>query len=232
MPKARRNGKPYTRGAKFTDLEREEIKEEVAKWDRFGFTQRRIAEKLKEVLNVTVGQVQVGNYIASIRQEYRDSKLMNRNEVVVQELKVLMDVRAESIAAWDRSKRNAKKIVTKRVPPRKCLKCKGTGNAGVKGKCPVCLGKKKIQFPPETTKTVEGRTPASEYMALILQTNRAIRELLGLDEAIKLDVTTATLDLNALIREQYSLVGGHEVIVHDVDSRIVEGIPVLTEGRP
>jgi hypothetical protein len=207
-------------------IETAEVEAEIAKWDRFGLTQRRIVVKIQENLGIKISQPIVCRAIQRVRAEYRESALMHRNEMVVQEMKVLVDVRAEAIEAWERSKRNSRKVIRKKVPPRDCFKCKGTGAGGNKGPCKVCGGKKVIKFPPEVTSTVEGRLPASEYLNVIIQTNRAIRELLGLDEAIKLDVTTKSIDLNALLRDQYTLQeNGRRAIVHPIDERTFAGIP-------
>jgi predicted transcriptional regulator len=213
-------------GPKFTEDEMPKVLERVAELDALGFSQWDIARDLG------VSQPSVSGYLRKIVEEYKASRIEERRVWVFKEIKVLLWMRKEAVQAWEESKKSARKRVTKLIPPRTCYKCKGDGAAsspGKKGgKCPVCLGKKILAMPPEVTKTVEGRLPEAGYLAVIAQTDRAIRDLMGLDEATKLDINMKTVDWTALLQEA---LGGQnpEDIMKEVDADTFKDIPLVLE---
>src|SRR4051812_23819915 len=93
--------------SKFTKTEREAVLAEVARLDRLGWNQFEIATAVK------VTQPQVCHYLRKIRQRHQDSQLEERGALVREKLEQYRDVMLEAWAAWERSRRDARRLTRK-----------------------------------------------------------------------------------------------------------------------
>lgn len=84
-------------GAKFTDLEREMVKERVAALHLKGYTQTAIAKE------VGVAQSMVCVYISQLKEEYRSRAVHHKGEQIQEKLEQFALLRAEAYQAWERS---------------------------------------------------------------------------------------------------------------------------------
>lgn len=163
-----------------------------------GYSIREIALK---VLGGRVSHATVVNDIKEIKQRYNESILESRQALVRERLDLLRDIRQEAFEAWERSKENAEKRTTKMTPGLEALLKKrkrgARGRRDQKGQ-EVTTDQLKDMFISELTEVVEGRLPASEYMNIILKTVEQERALLGLDEALKVDMSVGSLNWSDL----------------------------------
>lgn len=171
----------------YTTTDKQKMLDEVARLERLGYSQTQIGEI------VGVGQPTVCRYVKEVRQRYLDSQLDTRHAYVVRELAVLMDVRREAAMALEESKLPAEKKVIREREPKPCPSCRrpvpGGGRKEPRKKCRLCKGSGFWVPPPDVTDTITGRLAHAEYMRVIVETSKAVRELLGLDEAVKVDVS-------------------------------------------
>ena len=194
-------------GPKFGPTEHEEVLVEVGRLDRMGLSQYEIARRVK------VSQPMVSGYLAKVRERYKRSILAERHEAVVEQLELLKDVRRRAFEALDESGKDWRKVLLEELSNQ-------SGDGGYR----------------KRAETTEARTPAAEYMRIILDTVKQTRELLGLDEVVKLDielkgaVTTTTLapaDFFALLSGQATVSEKGEVV------KVVQsGEAVVSEEDP
>lgn len=193
--------KPRSRGGgpKFTPSEREAVLNEVARLDRWGYSQEQIGKKLAEAGFATVTGGMVCNYLKEIRERYRNAAMVERHEAVLEKLALLREIRREALEAWERSKEDARRRVEKKVPPLsidtsdlgKDAEAKRGKTKGKKGKKPklvqrpVSPEEEREMLISEIVDTIEGRLPANQYLATVLDTIKSERELLGLDMPTK-----------------------------------------------
>jgi predicted transcriptional regulator len=123
-------------------------------------------------VNVTQGQVSM--YLATIKKRYVETQVWSRAEEVEQEVDRLKFIMKEAFDAWDASKEDKCKIIDESV----------TSDFGEK----IKLGKVK-----------EKQTGNSQYLAIILDCIKQIRELKGLDAPKKIEATVQTLDWTPLV---------------------------------
>lgn len=155
---------------KHTPTQLEEVKAKVAKLDRMGWTQWRIARE------VGVSQPQVSMYLKSIREEYQERRFHDRDAKVNEVLAALRDVREEAYEALLRSKEDARRRTKETLKPGKPPKAR-------KGERPPRGGTGYTKV----IEQLEGRLARGEYLTVILMTWQQERELLGLDEPKKVD---------------------------------------------
>lgn len=169
---------------------REEALATTAQLNRMGYTETDIAKKLG------VSQPQVSYDIKKIKERYRDAILQTRHAIVIEKLETLQDIRKGVTEEFQHSKA-LQKVVTEKEPERKCLVCQGLGQIAVPSGdeikvCDACKGKGKTGGVVKRTETAGGDYRA--YYSIILDTLKQERELLGLDEATKIDVKTTGWD--------------------------------------
>lgn len=156
------------RGPKIkSDHKRETVLAEVSKWAVRGFSQRAIATKLEETMGVKVTQPQIGVYLKQVNERYKAEAIEDRRIMVMRKLEELREVRNEAWVAWEKSKEDVEKRV------------KETGETEKGG-----FSKDRLE--------VIGRLPGGEYLQVVLNCIKAERELLGLDEAMKVNMSVVT----------------------------------------
>jgi hypothetical protein len=117
---------------------------------------------------------QIGYDLKQIRERYKAATLASRQEQVMKVLAGIYHVREEAYAAYLKSMEPGEKTVTKtRTTP-----------GGIS---------------EEEAHEVVGQNPGNEYLQTILQTFKQERELLGLDEALKVEHTgNVVIDWHAM----------------------------------
>lgn len=89
-----------------TTLDRERTKQEVARWQAFGYSSRQIEAKLGgRVSHVTVCQ-----YLKEVAEGYRTSQLSSREQYVNEKLEQIRLLRMEAFAAWEKSKLEVRSV--------------------------------------------------------------------------------------------------------------------------
>ncbi len=155
--------KKHTGGPKLkSQTDKERVLAEVQKWSIQGLNQREIAEKLV-LIGVNVSQPMVGVYLKQINERYKEATLGDRRQAVMEKLAEYKLIRTEAYEAWHKSKEDYFKRV----------KEEGTAGEG--------------SFSKEKEEE-GGRLAGAQYLQIVLDCIKAERELLGLDEAMKVDV--------------------------------------------
>ncbi len=171
---------------------REWILAEVARYDRRGYSVAQIAE----IMCVSPGQVRYD--LKEVKKEYLDRAMDERKVAVQAMLDGYREIRAVAWEAYDRSTRNAKKRTEEWAP--KISPKQGGADKGLKKPAPGSAEHTLIKF--KEIIQVHGRLPANEYLQTVMQTYKAERELLGLDEPDKLITGTINLwDLFKKVKE-------------------------------
>lgn len=179
---------PKIKGAAFKDT----VLAEVGRLDRCGFSQSRIAAKMKETIGYAVTQPMVHRYLKEIKEKYKNRVMEDRSAKVSEMLEQLRDVRAAAWEAYERSKEDAERVVKEAMPPKDGDKKKPKrGRDGETAEQSLVLLKQII--------TTEGRLPGNAYLNTVLATLQAERDLLGLDAPKEVDVRQiTTLNWDAL----------------------------------
>ena len=203
-----------------SDVEKEADMAEIGRLHRMGFTYREIAAK------TGISLPTIAKDLKAIKARYNEAHTLDRAAIIRERLDLLQDIKNEAFKAWERSKRDAIRRTTKKVPLRE-----DDGGEGLKGslkKKPPKRGKGRIPKEPSTdelkrmfvtelTEVREGRLPASEYMNIVLKTIEQERALLGLDEALKVDLTGVGSFWDALIvARQGSPVRGDDALEAEI----------------
>lgn len=178
----------------------------VAQLARMGFTHTDIASRLG------VSAATVSNHVKEVKQRYNRTVEADRKELVQRELEVLMDTRRLAYDAFLKSGDPAETVVKETQGRFDCRRCDGTGETGGNEPqvCEKCDGTGLYTPPPKLKRILAGRLPAAEFLRIVLETTKQIREMLGLDEAAK-----------------FSLVDGQGVSVFDrVYSALSSGDPI------
>lgn len=172
---------------KHTPTQVEEVLEKVAWMDRRGWNQYQIAKECK------VTQPQVSYYLKKIRARYKERQLEHKDAAIQQQLEALREIRREAWLAWEKSKADSKSktVQTSTAPKSKLPK----GEASDK---PDAGSTIESQARILEIVTTEGRLPSNPYLQTIMDTLKAERDLLGLDEAKKVDVRSVTIDWHKL----------------------------------
>jgi transcriptional regulator with XRE-family HTH domain len=199
--KSRRKKNPESKKTeRRTPTERVQSLARIAEMDRKGYTQVQIAEA------IGVSESQISQDLRQIRLDYRNSYRWEYEERVEEKLQQLREVRKEAWEAWERSKLPVTKKTSRSVAPLRVGK-KGKRQSDEDDEVefvdledadnPLL----KLQL-VETVEVVEQRLPASEYLTIVLKTYEAERDILGLDAAKKIDITTMTIDWEALAKRR------------------------------
>jgi DNA-binding Lrp family transcriptional regulator len=155
-------------------LEREEHLEVIAKMDRRGYSQRRIAEMLG------ISQRQVGEDLKKLKKVYIESQIKERHEYVTEKLEQYREIREEAWLAWERSKEDFLRIQETHEQD------------------PSAEDATHAPYIYKTVRTREGRLPANEYIRTVMSCLEAERDLLGLDAPKKLDMKQLLIDWDAV----------------------------------
>ncbi len=150
-------------GPKRSTLEREADLDKVAKWDLMGYSQC----KMVEMLGGKVTQQQISLDLQEIKSRYKTRTTSTRNEKVQEILERIRVTRNEAWLAWEKSKSDSTKLVEE----------SGSTGAGT-------------TF-DKTVETTEGSCGDPAFLRIIADCDKQERELLGLDQPIKLDHTGA-----------------------------------------
>lgn len=164
---------------KHTPTQLEEVKARVAKLDRMGWTQVEIARDVK------VTQGMVSQYLKAVREETRARVRAGQEDRINELLATYADIRAEAWREWERSRTDAT-AVTKEV-----MKPAGRAPKGKDGK-PA----RTIRGYQKRVEELRGRLGGGNYLAIILDTIKEERDLLGLDAPKK--VESKSLNLHAV----------------------------------
>ncbi len=181
-----------------TATEKEAVFAEVAKLDRRGYSQPRIAQL------VGVSQPRVSMMLKELRQKYAKTQMAATADSVAEKLEQFREARAELWEAWEKSKKDHERRVEEYGRPREGKEGDGKPELKVPRPKPE-KGKKGTPLPGSIEDslerfklivTAEGRLPQSTYMSLILQTLQAECELLMLTkrEGINLSVGIGSVD--------------------------------------
>lgn len=140
-------------GPKRSKLQREMDLAEIARLDRRGWTQLQIGQKLG------LSQTMVSSELRRLMKRYKEAQMEDIQAKVGRKVRILEDLIHEAYKAFDRSKKDAKKVV---VEAYEGQSHNGSG--------------------PSTTTTIttEGRLPANEYLVTIMKAIKEAAELEGL----------------------------------------------------
>lgn len=144
-----------------------EILQLVAKLDRRGWTQFQIRDEVERQFGTSFAQPMVSRWLKEIRQQYRETMISERREAVAAKVEEYREIRREAWLAWERSGEDAEKLVEEYGVV--------SEPAGFDDSVTSEVLIKRII-------TREGRLPDNAYLATIVKTLEAERELLGLDE--------------------------------------------------
>jgi ParB-like chromosome segregation protein Spo0J len=181
-------------GPKFGVVERADAKRRALEMDLYGYTQAEIAQVLG------VSQPLISEWLRAAAERLREQQMQNRAEMVRRETDVLLAVRREAYEALQKSKEDAGREVeevTEYADGQECRK---------------------------TRKERSGRLASAEHLRVIIETEKQLAALHGLDEAAKLAVFAGqTLDWDTLVRTGGAAVAGPD----PVEARIVDtaGVP-------
>lgn len=142
-------------------LQREADLQEVAKLTRLGYNQAEIVVKL----DGRVCHQQVSYDLETIRKRHLDSIIDDRRVLALEALEVIRLVRKEAYLAWMKSQEDEETLVDESQ----------TGNRGASSR---------------QTHKKKGQVGNPEFLKIIRDTVKDERELLGLDEAVKIDITS------------------------------------------
>lgn len=156
---------------------------QVEKLLRRGIPQVQIA---KEV-GVSPGQISLD--CRAIRERWEEEYKLERRNMLMEKLAANEEIRAEAWAAWERSKEDAVKNVEEKIPIPEDENNGDEERTKRPRKRRMTAEESLIKIKEILTR--EGRLPANAYLATIMETHKADRELLGLDAAQKVDVVVA-----------------------------------------
>jgi AcrR family transcriptional regulator len=167
-------------GKQRTDVEKEDHLQRIAPLHAMGLSAYEIADRLG------VSHTTVYHDIAEVKRRFNAAAMESHGAMVQEKLAILREVRKEAYAAWERSKQDTWKATTRKVPV--TLKEKPGGRRTGRKPAEPAPDQLREMFTTELTEVREGRLPASEYMNIILKTVEQERAILGLDEALKIDL--------------------------------------------
>jgi len=85
-------------------VEREQVKECAARWDRRGYSQVRIVEKVVEELSIRVHQTTISALLREVREDYKGRTFDQRSALVAEKVEQYRDIVEEMWDAWYRSR--------------------------------------------------------------------------------------------------------------------------------
>jgi predicted transcriptional regulator len=175
----------------------------IAKLDRRGYSQSEIARV------VGVSQQQISEDLKVIRKRYREEAMAEYKERVEEKRAQLREVRAEAWRAWERSKKDARKVVEE----------ERTLSDGTEGS-------------EKKTTTTEGQLPDATYLRVVIETLRDECSLDGLNAPQKVNANVNVIDWGELFkRTMDSEVDQVEQRLAEIEAEVLAG-PVLPTPTP
>jgi hypothetical protein len=200
---------------------REQVLDALALWDRQGYTQQQMGSvKMPERFGFTLSVGQVSKNLAIVKRRYANAAMASRQEKVNEQLAALRDVRREAWEAYHLSMVDAVKVTEEWE----------TETTEVEGG--------DLASSERVVKRIvarEGRLPANQYLATIMGTHKAERELLGLDEEVNqrmMAISEAEAILKAVLEAQREVLAGHPELLAAVQQRCVALVPFMHQGQP
>ncbi len=169
--------------------------------------------------------------------EYREAREATFDEMVEEKLAQYREVRCEAWRAWELSKETSVRTVEEFTPSPALEPEEAESGKGMKKRTKV-----EAELQSELRKikrivTEEGGRPSDRYLNIIILCLNAERELLGLDESKKLEVTTTQIDWDTLlgqVREESMM--KHQSIQDEINSvgkrDAVEPDKIIIQSEP
>lgn len=177
--------------------------QQIAQMHNRGYSQTEIAIKMG------LTQAAISIKLKQIRQKYVQQQEEWTHDMIAEKLEQYREVRKEAWEAWERSKLDSKKRV-KEVSPSK----------------PKQLDDGTVEEQEARVKlilTKEGRLPSAQYLQIVLDTFKAERDLLGLDEAKKVEVNASVFSWDTLLQGiQEAVPDTVEQQILEVENRVIE----------
>lgn len=127
--------------------------------------------------------------IKTLKRRYARIQMDNHGELVKEKLSQLAEIRKEAWKAWEKSKEDMKRLEVEKVPKSMDEQEADTFSEVVPNGFKV-IKRKMVK---------QGRIPANDYLQTILKTLQDERDLLGLDEAKKIQVEN--IDWEAIVEQ-------------------------------
>jgi hypothetical protein len=182
--------------------------------DRRGFGQFDIQDALlKEGFDLSQPMISV--YLKKIREDYKRQEVEDRAAKVRAKLEEYRDIRREAWLAYDRSQKDTFKEQSEYAI---------SEDEGLEG------SEQRIK----RIVTIEGRLPENAYLTTIMNTLKAERELLGLDETKDRTITLEqALELVRAFKEAAKdVLGQHPDLLRALQQRTIQIVPVPIESKP
>lgn len=199
---------------KLTKTQRSQVRALMAKMDRRGFGQFDIQDALlKEGFDLSQPMISV--YLKKIREDYKRQEVEDRAAKVRAKLEEYRDIRREAWLAYDRSQKDTFKEQSEYAV---------VEDEGLEG------SEQRIK----RIVTIEGRLPENAYLTTIMNTLKAERELLGLDETKDRTITLEqALELVRAFKEAAKdVLGQHPDLLRALQQRTIQIVPVPIESKP
>lgn len=199
---------------KLTKTQRSQVRALIAKMDRRGFGQFDIQDALlKEGFDLSQPMISV--YLKKIREDYKRQEVEDRAAKVRAKLEEYRDIRREAWLAYDRSQKDTFKEQSEYAI---------SEDEGLEG------SEQRIK----RIVTIEGRLPENAYLTTIMNTLKAERELLGLDETKDRTITLEqALELVRAFKEAAKdVLGQHPDLLRALQQRTIQIVPVPIESKP
>lgn len=200
-----------------SDVLKADVLATVSQLDIEGYSQREMAQEVWVRHRVNLTQQQMGRYVKQIVVQYRETRLEKLDDDINRKLAQYQHVMKEAWAAWYRSKKNSKRLVQEFTPI--VLDDEDGDDSATKRKKRKTVVQKQVDAELAKIKEIitrEGRLPASQYLSLIISCLNAERELLGLDEAKKVDITTTQISWDSLLNEVKDSRAAHQSIEDEI----------------
>jgi len=199
---------------KLTKTQRSQVRALIAKMDRRGFGQFDIKDALLRE-GFDLSQPMISVYLKKIREDYKRQEVEDRAAKVRAKLEEYRDIRREAWLAYDRSQKDTFKEQSEyAVVEDEGLEC----------------SEQRIK----RIVTIEGRLPENTYLTTIMNTLKAERELLGLDETKDRTITLEqALELVRAFKEAAKdVLGQHPDLLRALQQRTIQIVPVPIESKP
>lgn len=199
---------------------RDDILDEVESYMARSWKVKRIAEQMG------VSEPQVYYDMRAVRKRWSEQRAPERSEALNEKLAQYAAIREVAWQGYEKSMQDAERVVEEYGAVVESKKDKGENGRNGNGRpkvfddippnapeitiLPGMKGNRNPQASMDRSLeklrriiTTEGRVPANTFLETILKTLQAERQLLGLDEAVKLDITSKSLnfDIFALTRQ-------------------------------
>lgn len=199
---------------KLTQTQRGQVRALIAKMDRRGFGQFDIKDALLRE-GFDLSQPMISVYLKKIREDYKRQEVEDRAAKVRAKLEEYRDIRREAWLAYDLSQKDTFKEQSEYAI---------SEDEGLEG------SEQRIK----RIVTIEGRLPENAYLTTIMNTLKAERELLGLDETKDRTITLEqALELVRAFKEAAKdVLGQHPDLLRALQQRTIQIVPVPIESKP